>query len=144
MAERLRPQGTDGPETQIAGCVDAVCRMPIAFQARGNVSMVGLIVESGYSSLADDVTELLLEEHLRRHPELVPVWVRYSDDQRCTPAFGISGPSTVCDPATNWRVFYRDRDAANRWDRTFPDPFTACAFFIKRNAERLVSISRRG
>jgi hypothetical protein len=116
--------------------------MPIAFQARGNVSMVGLIEESGYAALADDVTELVLEEHLRRHPELVPIWVQYSEDQRCTPAFGLSGPSTVGDPAENWRVFYWDHDSGNRWDRTFPDPFTACAFFIKCNADRLVSISR--
>jgi len=117
--------------------------MPIALQARGNVSMIGLIDESGYSALAVHVTESVLEEHLRRHPELVPVWVQYSEDQRCTPALGIFGPNAVVDTARDWRVFYWDSDPANRWDRTFPDQFAACAFFIKRNAERLVSISRR-
>jgi hypothetical protein len=117
--------------------------MPIAFRARGNVSMVGLIEESGYSALADDITESVLEEHLRHHQELVPVWVQYSEDQRCSPAYGISGPNTVGDPAKDWRVFYWDHDPANRWDRTFPDRFAACAFFIKCNAEGLVSTSRR-
>jgi len=136
-------QGIDAPESQIARCVHAVCRMPIDFHARGNVSMVGLIEESGYSALADDVTELVLEEYLRRHSELVPVWVQYADDQRCAPAFGISGPNTAGDPPKDWRVFYWDHDPAKRWDRAFTDQFTACAFFIKRNVERLVSISRR-
>lgn len=142
MAEHRR-QGTDAPESQIARCAYALCRMPIAFQAQGNVSMVRLIEESGYSALADDVTELVLEEHLRRHPELVSIWVQYSEDQRCTPAFAISGPNTAGEPSKDWRVFYWDHDPGNRWDRIFPDQFTACAFFIKRNAERLVSISRR-
>src|SRR5688572_28923518 len=99
MAEHHRPQRTDVPESQIARCVHAVCRMPIAFRARCNVSMVGLIEENGYSALADDITELVLEEHLRQHPELVAVWVQYSEDQRCSPAYGISGPNTVGDPA---------------------------------------------
>jgi hypothetical protein len=143
MAEQLRRQGKDAPERQIAGCVHAVCQMPIAFRARGNLSMVDLIEESGYSALADDITELVLEKHLRQYPELVPVWVQYSEDQRCSPAFGISGPSTDGDSARDWRVFYWDHDPAKRWDHTFPDQFTACAFFIKRNAERLESLSRR-
>jgi hypothetical protein len=138
MAERQ--QEKDAPESQIERCAHTVCRLPIAFQARGNISMVGLIEETGYSALADDVTESVLEERLRRHPELVPVWVQYSEDQRCTPAFGLSGPA---EPAKDWRVFYRDHDPANRWDRAFPDQFTACAFFIKRNAERLVATSRQ-
>jgi hypothetical protein len=105
--------------------------------------MVGLIEESGYSALADDITELVLEEHLRHYPELVAVWVQYSEDQRCSPAYGISGPHTVGDPAKDWRVSYWDHDPANRWDRTFSDRFAACAFFIKCNAEGLVSNSRR-
>jgi hypothetical protein len=116
--------------------------MPIAFHARGNVSMVGLIEESGYSGLADDVTELVLEEYLRHHPELVPVWLQYSDDQRCTPAFGLSGPGAAGDPPNDWRVFYWHDDPAKRWDLAFTDQFAACAFFIKRNAERVISISR--
>ena len=132
-------EGTDVREGQIARCVQAVCQMPIAFQSRGNVSMVKLIKESGYSARADDVSELVLEEHLRRHPELVPAWVQYSEDQRCTPGFAISGPKRNGDPVTDWRVVYFDLDPANRWDRTFPDQFTACAFFIKRNAETLAA-----
>ncbi len=103
--------------------------MPIVFRARGIISMVGLIEETGYSALADDITELVLEDHLRRHPELVPAWLQYSEDQRCTPAFGMSATDTFGDPPRDWHVFYRDDDPARRWDRTFPDQFTACAFF---------------
>jgi hypothetical protein len=114
--------------------------VPIALQAGGNISMVGLIEETGYSALADDVTESVLEKHLRHYPELVPVWSRYSEDQRCTPAFGLSESN---EPAKGWRVFYWDHEPASRWHRDFRDEFTACAFFIKRYAESLVSIRRR-
>jgi hypothetical protein len=116
--------------------------MPIDFRTRGNISMVRLIEESGYSSLADEISEAVLEQHLRRHPELVPVWIQYSEDQRSTPAFGF-GPNTIGDSARDWRVFYWDHDPAKRSDRTFPDQFTACASFIKCNAEGLASFSPR-
>ena len=129
-------------DNRLERCVDAVCRMPTEFHRRRNISMVGLIDETGYSSLAGGITHAVLEEHLRQHPELVAVWVQYSEDQRCTPAYALGGRNTVGDPTKDWGVSYWDPDDPTKdWDRTFADQFAACAFFIKCMADSLADLS---
>jgi hypothetical protein len=128
-------------DKRLARCVYAVCRMPIEFHRR-NISMVGLIDETGYVSLAGEITQAVLEEHLRQHPELVAVWVQYSEDQRCSPAYGLGGRDTVGDPTKDWHVSYWDpHDPTKCWDRIFPDQFAACAIFIKCEAGSLADLS---
>jgi hypothetical protein len=134
MAGPSRRNAKNAAETKDC-VVNRLCRLPVSFRARGDISMLGLLEEIGYSALSEDITHSVLEEHLRRNPELVEAWIQYSENQRCTPAFGISGPPTTDGRGEGWRVSYWDRDPENRWDRRFPDQFTAGAFLIKCNAE---------
>ena len=57
--------------------VEAVCRMPISFAERGDVSMVNLLSESGYCEHRVTVNEAALQAHLRSEPGLVDVWLPF-------------------------------------------------------------------
>ena len=118
----------------------AVCRLPIVYRERGDISEADLIWETGYPQHAAEITEGILEEHIRAHPELLDVWVRYSEDQRCSPAWALGGRDTVGDPTREWHVSYWDRNPANRSHQVFPDQFSACAFFVKQQADSLMRI----
>lgn len=115
--------------------VTAVCRMPIDFHERRDISMADLIWEIEYPRFATEITEDVLEEHVRAHPDLLGVWVQYSEDQRCSPAWMLGGRDSVGDPTREWHVSYWHEDPAKRSDRVFDDQFGACAYFIKRQAD---------
>ena len=89
--------------------VAALCRLPITYHER-DVSEVDLIREIGYADHATEITDGLIEEHIRAHPELLEIWVHYSEDQRCSPAWVLSGRDTVGDPTKDWHVSYWDHD----------------------------------
>jgi hypothetical protein len=107
---------------------------------------VDLIREIGYAEHAAQITEGLLDEYIRAHPDLLDIWVQYSEDQRCSPAWVLSGRDTVGDPTKDWHVSYWDHDPAKRSDQVFPDQFAACAFFVKRRADSLMrnAMTHRG
>ena len=120
--------------------VDALCTMPTRFHERGDISMIGLLRETGYNGPQSGVSEQDIEKHLRQHPDLVRVWTNYSEDQRCSPAWYLAQPGTSSDSAEGWRVGYYAHDS--RLPETlFPDEFVACAFYIAREVETLFRLS---
>jgi hypothetical protein len=120
--------------------LDSLCRMPADFHERGNVSMVALLTESGYDPARSGISETTIEEHLRQHPELVPIWVHYSEDQRCSPAWYLVGPGAGLDGQQSWCVgFYAPQGRLP--ERAFPNEFAASAFFIMRQVEELARLA---
>ncbi len=116
--------------------LEAVCRMAESLRRRQDISMAALLKESGYSLNSAAVTPVSVESYLRAHPELVPVWSAYSEDQRGTPACYL-----VCRNARvgelEWVVGYMGGPGAAPTERLFPDEYSACAYFICRTVESL-------
>ena len=117
--------------------VDALCRMPIRLRERSDISMIGLLKESGYRATNSVISEQEIEECLGEHPDLVRVWTGYSEDQRCSPAWYLAQPGTGLDGTQGWRVGYYAHDDRRLPEKPFPDEFAACAFYIARVVETL-------
>ena len=99
--------------------------------------MIGLMRQSGYG--AAPVTTEDIDSYLRAHPDLVESWVAYSDDQRCTPAFYLAYREGS-DPPGEWRVGYRYSSQEAATEERFPDRVSACAHFVKMEAEQLLML----
>ena len=98
-----------------------------------------LLRESDYLKAPGRLTEADVEPVLRRDPELVVSWQRYSEDQRCSPAWYLTEPGYSFGQ-NEWRVGRLDR-ALRKREWSFDDEYKACAFFVVRFIERLVQVS---
>lgn len=104
--------------------------------------MIELIRESGYFVVADKVHELEIERHLRDFPYLIDSWQCYSEDQRTSPAWYLVSPRPDASPTEpGWRVGFYSPSQDERHERAFSDGYSACAYFIKQQAERLRAIA---
>ena len=121
--------------------VVSLCDMPAVFRDRGDVSMVELIVESGYAAAPAEVTQDLIESHLRAHPDLVLRWLHYSEDQRCSPAQYLCLPDGIATKPGSCIVGYIETNRSESKRKRFQNSYRACAFFIKREAEKLRAIA---
>ena len=66
--------------------IERLCRLPLDFR-RGNKSIVDLAAEAGYFDNRGALVRSDLSLFLSRHQDLIPAWVQYSEDQRCSPAW---------------------------------------------------------
>lgn len=98
--------------------------------------MVKLLGETGYSEVSEIITENIIENCLRSYPELVDVWMMYSQDQRCTPAWYLSEP--IDEPSNDkWTVGFVQKSGIFSSKQIFPNRYSACANFIKKYIELL-------
>lgn len=104
--------------------------MPQEFYCRGTVSMVTLLVETGYHSAATLPRAKDYETYLRDHPELTESWQEYSEDQRCSPAWFIRSAGSRFEVG-----FYPAGES-----RFFIDRFAACGYFVQRFVEQLSTL----
>lgn len=96
---------------------------------RGDVSAYSLLRDSGYFATHAQVTESEIHRILVRHPECVKEWLSYSEDKRAGAGwFFQRGPST-------FRVGYVPVGSSSRSQVDYSDEMTACAAFIKHEAE---------
>ncbi len=120
--------------------VEAVCSMTKVYKQRGNISIVALVEESGYRETSNEITEHDLECFLRTHPDLVDSWLLYSMDQRSTPSWYIQEPLENSSIGNEWIVGFMPRDVGSRKEiYKFKDGFQACAFFIKKFSNHIIS-----
>jgi hypothetical protein len=117
-----------------AAILQAVCRMPVTYRARGDVSWIAVFDETGFVANKTSWSSADVEAYLRKHPELVDVWLLYSDDQRCSPAWYVVPPKGNM-PADSWRVGHQPRLLLG--DRRFKDAAAAVTFFIEQQVRRL-------
>ena len=120
--------------------VEAVCSITKVYKQRGNVSIFTLMEESGYRAISNDITEQAIESFLRTHPSLVDSWHHYSMDQRCSPSWYIQEPSEISSIGNEWIVGFMSVDIDGRKEVfKFKDGFQACAFFIKKICNQIIS-----
>jgi hypothetical protein len=70
--------------------VAKVCDLPVQFRARGNVSVVQLLEESGYRAAPETLSVAAVSAHLHKHPDLIEAWFMYSEDKRTSSGWYIS------------------------------------------------------
>jgi len=116
----------------IADVVAAIGRMPTEFRERGDISMMQLRKESGYSANPAAVTEAELARHFRTNPDQIDSWLIHSQDNRGVPAWCLLDPPAAKDRGL-WVVgFY---PGSRRY--SFEAADEACAFYVKRYLEDL-------
>jgi hypothetical protein len=120
--------------------VDALCRMPIVFKDRGDISILALFRESGYNAIQSGVSERDIEAHLRTYPDLIRSWVTYSAEQRSSRSWYLAEPGDGLDGKEGWRVGHYT-SGQRPPERLFPDEWSACAFFIMRYVEELSTLA---
>jgi hypothetical protein len=119
--------------------IEALCRIPVVLQERGDVSAVQLFHESGCATGSTCVSQSDIEAYLRSHPDLVRAWVAYSEDKRSSPDWYLAQPGAGLDGKDGWRVGYYPSEQP---ERVFADEYTACGFFIMREVEKFAPRGR--
>lgn len=120
--------------------VEDVCSMTKVHKERGDISIVALLEESGYCAISNEIPEQAIESFLRTQPDLVDSWHLYSMDQRGTPSWYIQEPSDISSIGDEWVVGFMPGDDDSRKENfKFEDGFQACAFFIKKFCNHIIS-----
>jgi hypothetical protein len=76
--------------------VTRICRLPLEFKTRGNVSVIQLLDEFGYQASPTSLTVDAVSAVLRQSPELTDAWLGYSEDKRTS---------------SGWYVMQREADS---------------------------------
>jgi hypothetical protein len=118
---------------QLSSVVSSICRMPLEFKSRGDVSMLRLVAESGYLTNKALITVELLSAYFAKDPESIDAWLLQSLENRSSPSWYLLEPSAA-NAQGKWVVgFYpgQDREYFERGE-------DACAVFVKN---RLIQLS---
>ena len=111
-----------------------VINLPKKFGSLGNVSIYSLLEETGYFENHSQVAECAICEALVRHPEFIYAWMRLSEDKRATGGWYFRQNNKV-----GYVVGYFPQNDINGGRIEYSDPIVACAAFIKREIEDIMS-----
>jgi hypothetical protein len=112
--------------------LEAICRMPEDFTRRGDVSMVTLLKESRHLNSPDQLTEEVLRQYMRAHPEIIDSWTGLSEDQRASKCWYVLRPEWA-ELGGSWIVGFHPGGPRE----SYSNGVDACAAFIKRYVEDL-------
>jgi len=105
-----------------------ICELPVRFAARGDVSVLKLLDESGYGHDRGSISVDVVFAYLAQHPNLVNAWLGYSADKRVS-----SGWYFKETPGNMFEVgYYPAGERLSIGDRT-----RACAEFIVREVRAI-------
>ena len=110
--------------------VTKICRMPIDFRNRGDVSMIQLLEESGYIESRKEIVKKNILEYVKMDINIVDAWISYSDDQRSTPSWYFTGE----------KVAHLTREGKSENEMHFDDPAEGCAAYIEKMLNQLYSL----
>ena len=114
--------------SSVTEAATAVCRLPIEFR-HGNVSAIDLVRRSGYVAARHDVTVDRLADCLATDPDFVDAWLKWSEDNRSTPAWYIKSLDTGA-----FEVGYFDHGRTSQ--AMFDDRIRACAEYVRHYVEQ--------
>jgi len=109
-------------------CIKAICRFP-QFYRNENLAPVEFMERSGYWKFRDQISIDDLEEEIEANPELVDLWLLFTDDKRWTPAWGISHFSD------EYALFYMFRNGKTELQIEYKHGHEACARLIRFEME---------
>jgi hypothetical protein len=111
---------------QLSNVVSAIGRIPLEFKARGNISMVQLLAESGFLANQSLVTVELLSAHFSEHPEDLVAWHLKSLDNGGSPSWYLLDPGDA-NAQGKWVVGFFPGEHREYFERGED----ACAVFVK-------------
>lgn len=110
--------------------VTRVCDMPVQLKARGNVSMMQLLLESGFIESSEVLTPRAVSDYLSQHEHLVEAWTMLSQDKRSSSGWYFKELSDG-----SYEVgYYPDGPRFS-----FSDRVQACAEFIVRECHSIAA-----
>lgn len=106
--------------------------IPCEYVQRGNISLCGLVKESGYLDVCDQISAQDIREVLLSHTDYVGVWLGYSADKRGTPSWYF-----LFNKENKYIVgYYGEQEVI---EAIYDDGFLACACFIKHELDHISS-----
>ena len=100
-----------------------ICSLPASFRDSG-LSWHELVRRSAYPGNRQALTEDRLASFLGSHPDVIEIWLAWSEDKRCTPSpfFRRSG--------SRYELGYVEHGGRFRPSEFFDEPMRPCARFI--------------
>ena len=111
-----------------AECVKAICRFPRLYSQEG-LSPREIVKKSGYWEFRDEISIADIEDEIRSDPELIDLWIRFTDDKRWTPGWGLGREDE------GFRVFYVFRGGKTELEKAYADGCAACARMVRFEME---------
>ncbi len=96
-------------------------------------SILDLLKSSGYLESHEAITEQHLLAYLQANRDLIRSWIIYSENRRTSCGYYFLGPDNTPDQGGHWVIGYYP----GRKEEHFSDGPTACARFVKLEAENL-------
>jgi len=100
-----------------------ICSLPAAYK-RSGLSWHDLVRRNPYTSDHDALTEQSLASFLTSHPDLIELWLGWSEDKRSTPS------PFLRRSGSRYELGYVERGGRFRPSEFFDEPATPCARFI--------------
>lgn len=96
---------------------------------REDITPAQIFNETRYLEVRELINENDIELRLMETPLLVDDWIKFSEDQRHTPAW------IILDENNKWKIGHVGRDGKISNMKEFNNKLLACAYYIKRFME---------
>lgn len=112
--------------------INNILHLPILFNsAKNDESMFFLLKNTGYFENYNEIREKDIYKELLKYPSLIEKWLKLSEDKRAS-----SGNYFIDIDNEIYVVgFISEEKKTNQ--KTYSDPFEACASFIKKEIEKI-------
>jgi len=114
---------------EIKRVIEAIVQIPHDFHTLKNKSKITLLKESGYYDFYEQITVDEIVEILKEKPHIIPEWLQWSEDQRCT-------PTTYFTKGEEWCFIGHIPYDKDFKEINTKDVFFACASFVKLQVEQ--------
>ena len=111
--------------------------LPLEFRRRGDISMYGLLKQTGYFERYNEVSEKDIYDTLSDHLECIGEWIQDSEDQRCSKVWYLKQNDDNTLTLVSW-----SHSTSERSEILYVDKVAACAAYIKHKIEFIRQISR--
>ena len=116
----------------LTNTIQAIIMIPIDFYKYGNVSVVSLLKKSGYFDSYNQITPGNIIPFLLENPAPVKDWIAYSEDKRSSEGWFFKKEAENI-----YTVGFFSLNETEKVIEKYTDPITACATFIKNEAESI-------
>ena len=112
-------------------CIKTICNFVRIYQ-ENNLSPLEIFKSTNYKKFFKDITLEMISSYIKEDEKIVNDWLRFTQDKRWTPAWGIDEISD-----DKFLVLYVPENGGDCYRVFFSDKFNACAFMIIMEMEGL-------
>ena len=125
----LSSSTSNANKMKIEDVIMKIIHLPVLFYDKSiNLSHYSLKENTGYFEVYDEIDEEKIQNALKKHPELIDLWLRHGDDYKGNPSnyIGMSKDS----------IYYIKIDSPGKIIFASDDVIEVCAHYIKMELER--------